>query len=807
MVDHAPGKAIIRPVVEPVVVGSDANLTCAADDPGSPLASYRWKRPSQQNFTFSSDGRSYLIIESAKLTDSGEYACQPYNEIGMGEIGTYYLIVHVPAQIEQGPKQTESKTENDTGFFLTCTASGHPAPNITWFKDGVPIFSIATANNHWESFVSADDMNKCENNVTCLSKVTGRLEWKSDVRWSDKGVYECQAYNGAGSSPARAPSLLSVSHRPVIINNPTRPYVAADLKDTAAITCRSTARPEPKFRWSKDNNEIVNSDLYSISVKRLNEADDVYESSLIIKNVQDQEMGEYACVVGNQLGQADFKFTLQPKCLHVDHTIKRLGLMAPTKPTFVSNIRVVESAFTSMIVGWTPGFDGGSQQMFVVELTQTSDGKIRIYNATSYHYAPSTPAPSPTTSPSSLLDDLRRIKRSVAVEQVEDVLYNITGLLPGSEYKIRVRSVNSLGETEFSPSLQSSTIDAPLEPSLPKASEAVYNSDSMTIKFKPTNIDQTNHCLLLYRQMTSGKFSAESCFPPDTGFLEHIRPANNFKVRFCSKDKMVCGPEVDVLTGAESPLSWPIIVAVVVCLLALIMVCLGVLIYCFRSRRSTVTKKTSPQMSVSSSIVGGRVVNQQVSPRFEENDLSAANRHTPSLNENVGDIEANGKRHASKDSGLYTPTNGTLPVAPVTSSSNPYDLQRYSSEPMDLTPKKNQPGVGETNYEGTTVKNGQRSSRPTNRAPSYDDNHHEHWGATDGYGLNSVGANLHHHHTNGSKIATNPAGATPMVNMSPNGDSGDPSRQYNNQNDGNSINSDYSNPRRGVEDALVYFRS
>lgn len=91
VVDHAPGKGVIT-TSEPVVVGSTANLTCKADDVGSPAAEYKWKFPGQTDFE--ANPRQTLSIADVRMSHAGEYACLPYNTIGVGEVGTYNLVVY-----------------------------------------------------------------------------------------------------------------------------------------------------------------------------------------------------------------------------------------------------------------------------------------------------------------------------------------------------------------------------------------------------------------------------------------------------------------------------------------------------------------------------------------------------------------------------------------------------------------------------------------------------------------------------------------------------------------------------------------
>lgn len=137
------------------------------------------------------------------------------------------------------------------------------------------------------------------------------MQWKDAIKWSDKGIFTCEAFNGAGR-PTLSNMNMKVYHKPVVINDPKRPYVAADVGKSVEIDCKASAKPEPTFYWFKNDKNLSESNLYSITNQR-NESFDVFESTLTIKRVEENDMGEYSCKAVNHLGENSFKFTIQPK--------------------------------------------------------------------------------------------------------------------------------------------------------------------------------------------------------------------------------------------------------------------------------------------------------------------------------------------------------------------------------------------------------------------------------------------------------------------------------------------------------------
>jgi len=69
---------------------------------------------------------------------------------------------------------------------LSCSAVGKPAPQIYWYKDGMPL----TVDGHQEDFVVNDEQN--------LVKATRQLVLRY-LRRTDSGRYRCMAFNAHGN--------------------------------------------------------------------------------------------------------------------------------------------------------------------------------------------------------------------------------------------------------------------------------------------------------------------------------------------------------------------------------------------------------------------------------------------------------------------------------------------------------------------------------------------------------------------------------------------------------------------------------
>ncbi|RMX60520.1 hypothetical protein pdam_00001439 [Pocillopora damicornis] len=219
--------------------GDEATFKCSAT--GNPAPEITWIK----------DGKTVGLGETLQLTSvdrnqSGEYVCSVDNVLGFNIDTSAKLDVQFSPSVVEAPTN-KTIFEGETATFH-CKATGNPAPEITWTKNGKTVGSGET-----------------------LSFETSR---------NQSGKYLCSANNGIDKS-ASASAYLDVHYPLSLTTTPSDQTVREG--ETAEFHCSATGNPPPKVIWMKDGKVVGQGDKLS------------FESS---KN----RSGKYWCMARNELG-------------------------------------------------------------------------------------------------------------------------------------------------------------------------------------------------------------------------------------------------------------------------------------------------------------------------------------------------------------------------------------------------------------------------------------------------------------------------------------------------------------------------
>ncbi|KAK7125700.1 hypothetical protein R3I93_021164 [Phoxinus phoxinus] len=265
---HHPSDVVVR-------VGSPATLSCRAE--GNPEPTIEWLRNGQPLDIYKMDAQSqpivlpegslfFFSVVPGRKSQSHEavYACVARNSVGIATSRNASL--HIAALREEFRVQP-SGVEVVVGEVAVMDCSppvGHPEPNVTWRKDGIPINS---SNEHY-------------------SELNGKLII-APAQKNDSGVYSCIASNIVGVRESRA-ARLSVLAKPMLLRKPED--VSVQVGESAQFFCEADGDPMPSVEWSRDQGPLPNG-RYLINP----------DHSLQIHYVTAQDMGRYTCTAENKL--------------------------------------------------------------------------------------------------------------------------------------------------------------------------------------------------------------------------------------------------------------------------------------------------------------------------------------------------------------------------------------------------------------------------------------------------------------------------------------------------------------------------
>ncbi|XP_072199268.1 hemicentin-1 isoform X3 [Excalfactoria chinensis] len=227
-----------------------------------------------------------LIIASVTPSDNGDYICVATNEAGSRE-RKYNLKVHVPPEIRDQEKVTNTSVVVNQPVSLFCEVSGNPFPVISWYKEDIQV-------------VESNTLQILHNgNILKLLKATV----------DDAGQYSCKAINIAGSSEKLF--NLDILVPPSIIGADTPSEIAVILNQEVSLECRAKGFPFPTIHWFKDSKPLFLGDPNVELVEK--------GQVLHIKSARRVDKGHYQCSATNDAGKQIKEVKL---IIHVPPSIK-----------------------------------------------------------------------------------------------------------------------------------------------------------------------------------------------------------------------------------------------------------------------------------------------------------------------------------------------------------------------------------------------------------------------------------------------------------------------------------------------------
>ncbi|XP_033507497.1 receptor-type tyrosine-protein phosphatase delta isoform X33 [Epinephelus lanceolatus] len=580
---QTPPKFLRTPNDQTGVQGGVASFICQAT--GDPRPKIVWnkkgKKVSNQRFEvieFDDGSGSVLRIQPLRTPrDEAIYECVASNSVGETSATTRLTVLRedqLPPgfpTIDMGPQlKVVERTRTAT---MLCAASGNPDPDISWFKDFLPV-------------------NTTNNNGRIKQLRSGALQIEQSEE-SDQGKYECVATNNDGTRYS-APANLYVRVRRV----PPRFSIPPTDNEimpggSVNITCVAVGSPMPYVKWMLGAEDLTPEDDMPIG-RNVLELTDVRQSA------------NYTCVAMSTLGVIEAVAQI---------TVKALP-KAPGIPV------VTERTATSITLTWDSGnpepvsyyiiqhkskysedsykeIDGVATTRYSVGgLSPYSDYEFRVVAVNNIGRGPpsesieaKTAEQAPSTAPRQVRGHMLSTTTAVihwdepeeangqimgyrvyyTMDSTQHVnlwekqivrgsnFVTIQGLIPNKTYYIKVLAYTSVGDGPLSPDLQIiAKTGVPSQPTDFKG-EAKSETSILLSWIAPAQTGQENQITgydLIYRKRDDKEEKRISFEPTTTYLLKDLKPFTTYTFRLAARSKHGVGAYTNEIS-AETPQTLP----------------------------------------------------------------------------------------------------------------------------------------------------------------------------------------------------------------------------------------------------------
>ncbi|XP_043971154.1 protein tyrosine phosphatase receptor type Db isoform X15 [Gambusia affinis] len=311
------------------VQGGVASFVCqAAGDPQPKIVwNKKGKKVTNQRFEvieFDDGSGSVLRIQPLRTPrDEAIYECHASNSAGELTATTRLSVLRedqLPPgfpTIDMGPQL--KVVERSRTATMLCAASGNPDPDITWFKDFLP---VNTTDNHGR-------IKQLRSESFGGTPIRGALQIEMSEEL-DQGKYECVATNSFGTRYSTPANLYVRELREVRRVPPRFSIPPADSEimpgGNVNITCVAVGSPMPYVKWMLGAEDLTPEDDMPIG-RNVLELTDVRQSN------------NYTCVAMSTLGVIEAMAQIIVKALP----------KAPGAPV------VTERTATSITLTWDSG--------------------------------------------------------------------------------------------------------------------------------------------------------------------------------------------------------------------------------------------------------------------------------------------------------------------------------------------------------------------------------------------------------------------------------------------------------------------
>ncbi|XP_014257942.1 obscurin isoform X8 [Cimex lectularius] len=236
-----------------------------------------------------------LVIPEVHTSDAGMYKCVATNRFGEATCEGLLCVVEDNKNRNRFESQAASTNQQYDKNIFESLDDKNIQPEFSWIKDGKPF----DAEERFKVLFQDEEDS--------LALVF------THVKPEDAGLYTCVASTSTGKISCSAEltvqgnvNLLTREPEAAKIKSSTTTY-ETNIGSSAMLETKVTGYPKPEIKWFKEGEEIKISEKYKV----LYEDDET--SSLVIKNITLEDMGEYTVVASNLSGKSEDTVKLNVK--------------------------------------------------------------------------------------------------------------------------------------------------------------------------------------------------------------------------------------------------------------------------------------------------------------------------------------------------------------------------------------------------------------------------------------------------------------------------------------------------------------
>jgi len=233
------------------------------------------------------DGTFGLIFETTTGDDKGAYVAIAYNSEGTARS---LANIAIKTRLKEGVDKSEPSFARPLGDIsvdegqklrITTPIRGNPIPEFSWTKNGAPLDSRA----HFFS----------DGELIGLEIV--------DAKVADSGAYECHLTNEMGTTTGVCNADVKKVYCPPNFSKPLND-VKQLLNCDAKFICEVNCNPRPEVAWFFNGEPLVEDKRHKLKTNGMTRM-------LLIKKIQESDIGSYTVVAKNQEGTVESRGSLE----------------------------------------------------------------------------------------------------------------------------------------------------------------------------------------------------------------------------------------------------------------------------------------------------------------------------------------------------------------------------------------------------------------------------------------------------------------------------------------------------------------